>query len=129
MGQKIYESRGRWFLNHQLWQLKSGEEIRAAARAATVRLVDAAYRGKDEKEAAGKPAEILLSQVTAGQSDSGLPSQEELAAKAEAKAKAEAEAKAAAEAKAKEEAEAAAAAESKAKAAAKAAAEAQAEAK
>ena len=124
MGQKIYESRGRWFLNHQLWQLKNGEEIRAAARAANVRLVDAAYRGKDEKEAAGKPAEILLRQVTAGQSDSGLPSQEELAAAAEANAKAEAEAKAAAEAKAKAEAEA------KAKAAAKAAeAKAQAEAK
>lgn len=115
MGQKIYESRGRWFLNHQLWQLKNGEEIRAAARAANVRLVDAAYRGKDEKEAAGKPAEILLSQVTAGQSDSGLPSQEELAAAAEAKAKAEAEAKAAAEAKAK----AKAAAEAKAQAEAK----------
>ena len=61
MGQKIYESRGRWFLNHQLWQLKNGEEIRAAARAANVRLVDAAYRGKDEKDAPGKPAEILLS--------------------------------------------------------------------
>ena len=123
MGQKIYESRGRWFLNHQLWQLKNGEEIRAAARAANVRLVDAAYRGKDEKEAAGKPAEILLNQVTAGQSDSGLPSQEELAAKAEAeaKAKAEAEAKAAAEAKAKAAAKAA-----EAKAAAKANAQAEA---
>lgn len=118
MGQKIYESRGRWFLNHQLWQLKNGEEIRAAARAANVRLVDAVYRGKDEKEAAGKPAEILLSQVTAGQSDSGLPSQEELAAKAEAaaKAKAEAEAKAAAEAKAKAAAKAAAEAKAQAEA-------------
>ena len=122
MGQKIYESRGRWFLNHQLWQLKNGEEIRAAARAANVRLVDAAYRGKDEKEAAGKPAEILLSQVTAGQSDSGLPSQEALAAKAEAEAKAAAEAKAKAEAEAK-----AKAAEKAAKAAA--VAKAQAEAK
>ena len=129
MGQKIYESRGRWFLNHQLWQLKNGEEIRAAARAANVRLVDAAYRGKDEKEAAGKPAEILLSQVTAGQSDSGLPSQEALAAKAEAEAKAAAEAKAKAEAEVKRQEEAARiAAEEAAKAEARATEEAKAEA-
>lgn len=116
------ETRGRWFLTHQLWELANAEEIRAQARKLNVRLVDAVYRAPNEPEAEGKPEEILIKKVTADHSDSGQPSQSEAdKAKAaeEAKAKALAEAKAA-EDKAKAEAEAKAKAEAEEDAALKA---------
>lgn len=64
----------RWFLDNPLYKLKNGEEIRKAARAAGVRLVEAQWRTKFDEEAAGKPAEVLFDQYKkqAGSSDSNL---------------------------------------------------------
>lgn len=125
MGRLQVESRGRWFLNHQLWELSNAEEIRAKARMLNVRLVDASFRAPDEPEAEGKPEEILIKKVTADHSDSGQPSQS--AAEADALAAEEARQKAAEEAQAKALAEAKAA-EDKAKADAEAKAKAEADA-
>lgn len=139
-------STGRWFLNNHLWMLANSDEIREAARAAKVRLVDASLRQPDEKEAAGKPEEILKKVEEKGSLDSVLTPQQledaeklkkevdlieaaKIAAKLAAKEEAEAEAAAAAlvaqrQADAEQAEKAKKAAEAKAKAQAKAEAEA-----
>lgn len=63
----------RWFLENPLYKLSNAEEIRKAAKAKGVRLVDAVYRTELDEEAPGKPAEKLRPQyqVEGGSPDSG----------------------------------------------------------
>ena len=63
----------RWFLEHQLWELENGEEIRSAAKAAGVRLVDARFKTSKDVEASGKPALRLKQGAGGARSDSATP--------------------------------------------------------
>ena len=63
----------RWFLENPLYKLANAEEIRKAAKAKGVRLVDAVFRTELDEEEPGKPAEKLRPQykVEGGSPDSG----------------------------------------------------------
>lgn len=62
----------RWFLEHPMYMLANGAEIRAEARKAGVRLIDGMYKTEFDVEAPGKPAEVLLDRYKkqTGSSDS-----------------------------------------------------------